>query len=80
MDLAVGARSVYVMMALFTKDGRPKLLPQCGYPLTGLRCVDRVYTDLAVFRLDAVTGVSVVETFGIGAGELSATLGLDRSD
>ena len=80
MDLAVGAKSVYVMMALFTKDGRPKLLPQCGYPLTGLRCVDRVYTDLAVFRLDAVTGVSVVETFGIGAGELSATLGLDRSD
>ncbi len=78
MDLAVGAKSVYVMMALLTRDGRPKLVPQCGYPLTGLRCVDRVYTDLAVFRLDTVTGVSVAETFGIGAGELAAMLGLDR--
>lgn len=51
MDLAIGAKKVFVMMTLFTKDGTPKLVPECGYPLTGLGCVDRVYTDLAVFDI-----------------------------
>ncbi|MET7270923.1 3-oxoacid CoA-transferase subunit B [Streptomyces flaveolus] len=75
MDLAIGAKKVYVMMTLFTKTGAPKLVPRCTYPLTGLGCVDRVYSDLAV--LDITTqGVTVRETFGIGVDELSGRLGL----
>jgi 3-oxoadipate CoA-transferase, beta subunit len=73
MDLAVGAKSVYVMMTLFTKDGTPKLVPECTYPLTGLGCVNRVYTDLATFVITA-GGVVVRETFGISFDELSARL------
>jgi 3-oxoadipate CoA-transferase beta subunit len=73
MDLAIGARSIYVMMTLFTKDGTPKLVPSCTYPLTGVGCVDRVYTDQATFLL---TGGEVIvrETFGITFEELSARL------
>ncbi len=48
MDLAVGARQVFVLTTHTTKDGRPKLLPTCTYPLTAAAVVDRVYTDLAV--------------------------------
>ena len=42
MDLAIGARQVYVMMTLFARDGTPKLVPACTYPLTGLACVSRL--------------------------------------
>ncbi len=73
MDLAVGAKSVYVMMTLFAKDGTPKLVPECTYPLTGLGCVNRVYTDLATFAITA-GGVVVRETFGISFDELSSRL------
>src|SRR5205814_3135867 len=51
MDLAIGAKKVYVMMTLFTKTGAPKLVPRCTYPLTGLGCVDRVYSDFAVLDI-----------------------------
>ena len=53
MDLAIGARQTWVMMEHRTKAGENKLVPQCSYPLTGLACVSRVYTDLAVIELDA---------------------------
>jgi 3-oxoadipate CoA-transferase beta subunit len=79
MDLAIGARQVFVMMNLFAKDGAPKLVPDCTYPLTGRRCVNRVYTDLAIFELDR-TGerpARVLETFGISATDLAARLGVE---
>ena len=47
MDLAVGAKQTWVMMDVLTKQGVSKLVEQCSYPLTGLACVKRVYTDLA---------------------------------
>lgn len=76
MDLAIGAKSVFVMMTLFAKDGTPKLVPECTYPLTGLGCVSRVYTDLAVFEVGAEgrQEVVVVETFGTSYDELADRL------
>lgn len=58
MDLAVGAKRVVAMTDHCTRDGQPKLLDACTYPLTGLGVVDRVYTDLAV--IDVVDGRFVV--------------------
>lgn len=75
MDLAIGARQVFVMMTLFTKNGVPKLVPRCTYPLTGLNCVDRVYTDLAVFDITPA-GVTVRETFGVTVDDLAGRLDL----
>ena len=63
MDLAIGARQVFVIMELFTRDGQCKLVEQCGYPLTGIGCVTVVYTDYAVFDLGD-DGVTVRELFG----------------
>ncbi|TDU28546.1 3-oxoadipate CoA-transferase beta subunit [Panacagrimonas perspica] len=60
MDLAVGARRIVVMMELMTGGGECKLVERCTYPLTGLACVSRVYTDLAIFDIDR-NGVRVAE-------------------
>lgn len=63
MDLAIGAKSVYVMTDLLTKQGESKLVKTCSYPLTGVGCVTRVYTDHAIFDVTA-EGFAVTELFG----------------
>jgi 3-oxoadipate CoA-transferase beta subunit len=73
MDLAIGAKSVFVMMTLFDKTGRAKLVRECSYPLTGVRCVSRVYTDLATFQVGS-TGALVIETFGTPLADLRSRL------
>jgi 3-oxoadipate CoA-transferase beta subunit len=73
MDLAIGAKDVFVMMTLFDKQGRAKLVPACTYPLTGVGCVSRVYTDVATFDLTA-EGVVVTATFGTTIDELRSRL------
>ena len=76
MDLAIGAKDVLVMMTLFAKDGSSKLVPSCSYPLTGVGCVSRVYTDHAVFDLRE-DGVHVVETFGCTLDDLRARMDVE---
>ena len=60
MDLALGARDVYVMMEHQTKSGESKVVEQCSYPLTAIACVSRIYTDLAVLDVTPA-GLSVLE-------------------
>ncbi len=69
MDLAVGAQQTWVMMDLLTKDGKSKVVSQCSYPLTGIACVKRIYSDLATLActphglqlIDLVDGLSIME-------------------
>jgi 3-oxoadipate CoA-transferase beta subunit len=61
MDLAIGAKRTVVMMEHLTKSGESKLVAQCTYPLTGLGCVRRVYTDLAVIELNPGGPAIVIE-------------------
>jgi 3-oxoadipate CoA-transferase beta subunit len=63
MDLAIGAKNVYVMTDLLTKSGESKLVQACTYPLTGVGCVTRVYTDRAIFDVTP-DGFAVREAFG----------------
>jgi len=80
MDLAIGAKSVYVIMELTTKKGVPKLVKQCTYPVTGLACVDRLYTDRAIFEL-GVEGATVIELVGdTTLDDLRELTGLDLHD
>lgn len=75
MDLAHGAKNVYVMMTLFDRSGAAKLVEECSYPLTGLACVRRVYTDHAVFEIRD-GGVAVLEAFGSTIAQLQERLAL----
>lgn len=77
MDLAIGAKQVFVMMDLFTKTGESKLVERCSYPLTGLSCVSRIYSDVAVFDVGA-DGAKVVEMVeGLTIETLREMTGLD---
>lgn len=60
MDLAVGAKKVYILMEHNTKDGKPKLVKNCTLPLTGIGVVSRIYTDLAVLEVTP-KGLKVIE-------------------
>ncbi|WCT74406.1 3-oxoacid CoA-transferase subunit B [Sphingomonas naphthae] len=76
MDLAIGAKQTFVMMDLLTKQGESKLVEACTYPLTGLGCVSRVYTDMAVFDVGP-EGASVVEMVdGLSLDELRRLTGV----
>ena len=63
MDLAIGAKKTYVMMEHLTKAGESKIVPVCSYPLTGVGCVSRVYTDLATIDITA-QGLRVIDIVG----------------
>ena len=70
MDLAVGAKQTWVMMEHLTRIGASKLVQRCTYPITGVRCVSRVYTDLAVIDVTP-SGFSLVEAVsGLSRDEL----------
>ena len=76
MDLASGAKQTWVMMDLLTKQGQSKLVSQCSYPLTGIGCVKRVYTDLATLACSPA-GLSVIDMVpGLSLEALSQLIGL----
>ncbi|GAA0991092.1 3-oxoacid CoA-transferase subunit B [Subtercola frigoramans] len=79
MDLARGAKRVYVLTDLFTKTGASKLVSACSYPLTAAACVSRVYTDYGVFDVTD-GGLRVRQTFGATTKELEALIGLQLLD
>lgn len=77
MDLAIGAKRIFVMMEHRNKKGESKLLPSCTYPLTGLGCVSRVYTELATMDITP-EGVKVVElVHDVSAETLQAATGVE---
>jgi 3-oxoadipate CoA-transferase beta subunit len=75
MDLAIGAKKTYVMMEHTTKGGEVKIVERCSYPLTGIGCVARIYTDLAVIDVTP-RGLVVVESVeGLSFDELQSRTG-----
>lgn len=80
MDLAIGAKQVFVMMEHTTKSGESKLVKECTYPLTGVGCVSRIYTDLAVIDITP-EGFAVREIVpGLSLGDLQGLSGVPLLD
>jgi 3-oxoadipate CoA-transferase beta subunit len=79
MDLAVGAKETWVMMDLLTKKGESKLVLACSYPLTGVACVSRIYSDLATLACgpQGLTLIDMVE--GLDVETLSSMIDLPIS-
>jgi 3-oxoadipate CoA-transferase beta subunit len=76
MDLAIGAKKTCVMMEHLTKSGDSKIVAQCSYPLTGIACVSRIYTDLAVIDVTP-QGLKLVEIVdGLPLAELQRLTGV----
>ena len=76
MDLAIGAKQVFVMMDLRTKSGESKLVEACTYPLTGLKCVSRIYTEYGVIALGK-DGAKVIELVdGVSLDDVRGLTGL----
>jgi 3-oxoadipate CoA-transferase beta subunit len=76
MDLAIGAKQTWVMMDLLTKKGESKLVSKCTYPLTGIGCVSRVYSDLATFECSP-QGLKLIDKVdGLDLPELERLVGL----
>jgi 3-oxoadipate CoA-transferase, beta subunit len=76
MDLAIGAKQTWVMMDLLTKKGESKLVRECTYPLTGIGCVSRVYSDLATFECSP-QGLKLIDKVdGLEMAELERLVGL----
>ena len=80
MDLAIGAKSVYVMMEHLTKKGESKIVERCTYPVTRLKCVNRIYTDVADFEVTR-DGLRVIEMApGLSFAELERITGVPLVD
>ena len=80
MDLAIGAKRVYVMMEHLTKSGESKIVARCTYPLTGIGCVNRIFTDLAVLDVTP-SGLKVLERApGLSPEELQELTGVPLTD
>ena len=76
MDLAIGAKQTWVMMDLLTKQGQSKIVPACTYPITGLACVKRIYTDLATLEITS-QGLRLIDAVeGLSREELEKLVGL----
>jgi len=76
MDLAIGAKQTWVMMDLLTKTGESKIVQNCTYPLTGISCVKRIYTDLATLECTP-KGLKLIDTVnGLTHAELERLLGI----
>jgi 3-oxoadipate CoA-transferase beta subunit len=76
MDLAIGAKQTWVMMDLLTRRGESKVVERCGYPLTGIGCVKRIYCDLATLECTP-QGLRLIDTVeGLGQAELEKIIGL----
>jgi len=76
MDLAIGARQTWVMMDLLTKKGESKIVAQCTYPLTGIGCVKRVYSDLATIECTPAGLKLIDKVEGLAHAELEKLVGL----
>jgi 3-oxoadipate CoA-transferase beta subunit len=76
MELAIGAKQVFVLMSLFGRDGTSKLVTECTYPLTAVSCVSRVYTDCGIFEITD-TGVRLRSSYGMSLDDLRARTGLE---